>query len=88
MIFVRLLQLLAALLAIRFLARALGRFAQRRPPARRRPAVLTGDLVRDRICNTHVPKQHAIVARIAGHDEHFCSAACRDEALRLAKRAS
>jgi len=88
MILVRLLQFIAVLLAIRFLARALGRFAERRAPARRRSAVKAGDLVRDRICNTHVPKQHAIVARIAGRDEYFCSPACRDEALRLAKRAS
>jgi len=88
MILLRLLQFLAVLLAIRFLARALGRFAQRRPPAPRRRAVLTGDLVRDRICNTHVPKQRAIAARVDGRDEYFCSPACRDEALRLAKRAS
>jgi len=87
MIFLRVLQFLAVLLAIRFLARALGRFAQRRPPARRR-RVLTGDLVRDRICNTHIPKQRAIAARVDDRDEYFCSPACRDEALRLAKRAS
>jgi hypothetical protein len=68
--------------------RALGRFASRRAQAPQRRAVKSGDLVRDRICNTHVPRQRAVVARIAGREEHFCSVACRDEALHLAQRAS
>jgi hypothetical protein len=40
-----------------------------------------GDLVRDRVCNTFVLRERAVLARIAGHEEHFCSAACRDRAL-------
>ena len=39
------------------------------------------DLVRDRVCNTFLAKDRAVVATIAGEVEHFCSAACRDVAL-------
>ena len=41
------------------------------------------DLVRDRICNTFLPRERAIHALVNGHEEHFCSTACRDQALRL-----
>ena len=46
------------------------------------------ELVRDRVCNTFVPRERALVARIGGRDEAFCSAACRDKALLEARRAS
>jgi len=46
------------------------------------------DLVRDRVCNTYVPRSRALVAHVSGHDEHFCSAACRDRALDAVRRVS
>ncbi len=52
-----------------------------------RPAGAT-DLVRDRVCNTFVPRARAIKATVAGREEHFCSAGCRDKALLEAHRAS
>jgi hypothetical protein len=39
--------------------------------------------VRDRVCNTFLPRERAIHAVVNGHEEHFCSTACRDQALRL-----
>ncbi len=42
------------------------------------------DLVRDRTCNTYLPKDRALSAMVGGHLEHFCSAACRDRALAAA----
>lgn len=42
-----------------------------------------GDLVRDRVCNTFLPRERAVRALVNGHEEHFCSVACRDQALRL-----
>ena len=39
------------------------------------------DLVRDRVCNTFVPRSRAQTAVIAGHEEHFCSPACAQRAL-------
>jgi hypothetical protein len=46
------------------------------------------DLVRDRICNTFVPKGGALHAVVAGETQYFCSVACRDAALLAARRAS
>lgn len=39
------------------------------------------DLVRDRVCNTFVARDRAVVATIGGEVEHFCSTTCRDAAL-------
>jgi hypothetical protein len=47
-----------------------------------------GDLVRDRVCNTFVPRSRALSAQVAGEAQHFCSAGCRDAALKAARRAS
>ncbi len=46
------------------------------------------DLVRDRICNTFLPRSRALRAVVAGHEEHFCSTACRDQALLRVSQAS
>jgi len=45
------------------------------------PRLSSRELVRDRICNTFLARDRAVVATIAGEVEHFCSAACRDLAL-------
>jgi hypothetical protein len=47
-----------------------------------------GELVRDRVCNTFVPKARALQAVVAGEGQYFCSAACRDKAVLAARRAS
>jgi hypothetical protein len=39
------------------------------------------DLVKDRICNTYVPRDRALSAVVRGQEEHFCSAECRGRAL-------
>ncbi len=46
------------------------------------------DLVRDRICNTFLPRDRAVRAMVSGREEHFCSEACRDRALTAASQAS
>ena len=84
---VRLLQFLAALLLLRLLFRFVagvlrGLSAPDPPPTRRGGAT---ELVRDRVCNTFLPKDAALVATIGGREEHFCSAACRDKARALLK---
>jgi hypothetical protein len=38
-------------------------------------------MVRDRVCNTFVPRDHALSATIAGREEFFCSERCRARAL-------
>ena len=45
------------------------------------------ELVRDRVCNTFLPRERALSARVGGSEQHFCSTACRDKALAL-ERAS
>jgi hypothetical protein len=79
--------LFAVRMVVRGLARVLApRTASGPAPG---PAVRPSEeLVRDRICNTFVPRSRAVLAEVAGHDELFCSAACRDKALLKVSRAS
>jgi hypothetical protein len=43
------------------------------------------ELVRDRVCNTFLPRDRALLGVIDGHTEPFCSAECRDRALGLVR---
>ena len=52
-----------------------------RPRAEGPRATPSTALVRDRVCNTFVPKDRALRAIVGGKPEYFCSAACRDRAL-------
>ena len=94
-VLIRVLQFLFWLLLLRLVVRTVARaFApgpgQPRaaspppPPQVRAPE----DLVLDRVCRTHVPRSRALVARVEGREEHFCSPACRDKALAAVARAS
>jgi hypothetical protein len=87
LLIVRFLQLMAALLLLRLFVRFVAAFLQGlRAPDKPQPAPgEAADLVRDRVCNTFVPRAGALVARVGGHQEHFCSAACRDKAIALLK---
>jgi hypothetical protein len=86
-------QVLFWLLVLRLLLRTIaGAFAgprrgTARPPEPRR-VTAAQDLVLDRVCRTYVPVASALTASVAGHEEHFCSAACRDRALAEVARAS
>jgi hypothetical protein len=76
--------LLLVRLALRFVGAVVEGYRQSRPAAQ--PADATGatTLVRDRVCDTFLPRSRALVATVDGHEQHFCSPACRDRALRLA----
>ena len=52
-------------------------------PARRAAAkgAAVGELVRDRVCQTFVPRERAVRVEIAGHEELFCSSVCAQRAL-------
>jgi YHS domain-containing protein len=41
-------------------------------------------MVRDRVCDTFVPRERALSAMVNGHEEYFCSERCRSQALRAA----
>jgi len=77
-------------MAGRILGQLLGLDTQARPSGQTRRGTPrpVEDLVRDRICNTHVPRSRALTAVVEGHEEHFCSEACRQKALAAARRAS
>jgi len=64
-------------LGLRFLASIVRGASQ--PPAATGPRV--DDLVRDRVCNTFVPRARALSAQVHGQPAWFCSEGCRDRAL-------
>jgi hypothetical protein len=47
-------------------------------------AAAATEMVRDRVCDTFLPRARALVATVGGREQHFCSPACRDRAQRLA----
>ena len=80
-----LLRLLLVLLVVRLVGRFVmaavrGYRGQVAAPAAG-PRLATRELVRDRVCNTFLPRDRAVVATVSGEVEYFCSAACRDLAL-------
>lgn len=75
----RLVRVLGILLLVRLVLRAFASQQARSGPAR--PAGSATELVRDRVCNTFVPRDRALVARVGGRDEFFCSPACRDRGM-------
>jgi len=86
-LFVIVLRFLVALFVVRLVLRAVAALLRPRssttvPP--RPPA----EMVRDRVCNTFLPRERAIRAVVEGREEHFCSAACHDRALAAVSRAS
>jgi hypothetical protein len=92
---VRVLQFLFWLFLLRLVVRTVARAFSSRPSRPRatagpqRPQVRAPeDLVLDRVCHTHVPRSRALVARVDGREEHFCSAECRDKAQAAVSRAS
>jgi hypothetical protein len=72
------LRILAVLLLVRLLFRFLAGVV-RGYRGDHRPRSL--DMVRDRVCNTFLPRDRALLVLIDGREEHFCSPACRDRAL-------
>jgi len=69
--------LMAVRLVLRFLAAVVHGYqsAPRAAPAT--------DMVRDRVCDTFLPRSRALVAMVDGREQHFCSVECRDRARRL-----
>jgi len=77
--------LLLLRLALRFilgllqgLAAPAGGAASRRDPSGG-PAKIAGELVRDPVCSTYIPRDSAIAARIGAETRYYCSTTCRDK---------
>jgi hypothetical protein len=86
-----LVRFLVVLLIVRFVLRFVAAVIQGytgAPRGRREPAreMVATDLVRDRVCDTFVPRSRALMAVVDGREQHFCSPACRERARELASR--
>ena len=86
-VLVGVIRFLIALFFLRLILHTLADLLRAHAP-RKKPRAADAELVRDRICNTYVPRAKALVARIGGREEMFCSPACRDRALSEMARAS
>jgi hypothetical protein len=42
------------------------------------PVRIAGELVKDPVCATYIPRDSAIAARVAGETRYYCSVTCRD----------
>jgi hypothetical protein len=78
---VNLVRIVLVLMAVRLVLRFLAAVVQGYQGAPRREAAT--DMVRDRVCDTFLPRSRALVAVVDGREQHFCSAKCRDRARRL-----
>lgn len=69
-------------------SRLVGRLARRRAPAASGrasvPPRFEGAMVRDRVCQTFLPRSRALALRSDGEEHFFCSPACRDRFLAAA----
>ena len=75
----RILFFLAALLAAFWWLRR-GKRTSRDATAQKRGAPEAADpMVRDRVCNTFLPRSRALVVHSGGEDLFFCSKACREK---------
>lgn len=88
----RLFQIIFVLFLVRLALRGFAALVRASRPAPSEPpqrdSLGATELIRDRVCNTFLPRSGAVRAIVAGHEEHFCSTACRDKALAAVKQAS
>lgn len=79
---VNLVRIVAVLLIARFALRFLAAVVQGYQGAPRREPAAT-EMVRDRVCDTFLPRSRALMAIVDGREQHFCSPECRERARRL-----
>jgi hypothetical protein len=77
---VNLVRIVVVLLIVRFVLRFLAAVVQGYQGAPRRE--LATEMVRDRVCDTFVPRSRALMAIVDGREQHFCSPECRERARR------
>ena len=79
---VNVVRIVAVLLIARFVLRFVAAVVQGYQGAPRREPAAT-EMVRDRVCDTFVPRSRALMAIVDGREQHFCSPECRERARRL-----
>ena len=74
-------RVLIFLILLRFLLRLVfgTAFARRAPQPRHVPERSGGELVRDPVCGTYIPKAGAFVIGKGDDAKYFCSIECRDK---------
>jgi uncharacterized protein len=75
-----LLRFLFLLFIVRMVLRGFHALTAPAPAPATRSQKTAVDLVRDRICNTFLPRSRAVRAIIAGEEQLFCSSECADRA--------
>jgi len=71
-------------LAVRIARLVATRPAEARPKGTPAPR-FEGAMVRDRVCQTFVPRVKALALRVGDEEHFFCSAACRDRFLEASR---
>ena len=76
--------LLLLRLALRFvLGLVQGLYEPSRPAGSGRsagpPAKIAGELVKDPVCATYIPRESAIAVRVGAETRYYCSVTCRDK---------
>jgi hypothetical protein len=81
-VLVAIVRILMVLFVVRLALRLWGelRRGTARGAARGAPRAAAQDLVRDRVCNTFIPRSRALVVRTPTSEEYYCSPACREKA--------
>jgi YHS domain-containing protein len=74
---IRLLSLAALAVAGWWIARWLRPARPRKQPGRGTAQVSEESMVRDRVCNTFLPRSRALETRVDDETHYFCSEACR-----------
>jgi YHS domain-containing protein len=74
---IRLVSLVALAVAGWWLARRLRPARARRQPGRSTVPASEGSMVRDRVCNTFLPRSRALETRVDDDTHYFCSETCR-----------
>jgi hypothetical protein len=78
---VNLVRIVIVLLIVRFVLRFVVAVVQGYQGAPRRETAT--EMVRDRVCDTFLPRARALFVVVDGREQHFCSPECRDRARRL-----
>lgn len=78
---IRRLGVLLALLGIAWLVARMIRDVRPRRRSASDPLERDAPMVRDRVCNTFLPRAQAVVARFGADEHFFCSESCRQKFL-------
>ena len=86
LVLARLARIVVVLLLMRFVLRFIAAIVKGYQDAEHRGRAT--EMVRDRVCDTFLPRARALVAVVDGREEYFCSRECRERAARALRPAA